>query len=270
MGTAHATTPVAKDSVLNKAKRPYAVHLSAELGNVAVLSHRIQFSKSGTMIDYVDEGGQDNLFLYARLQSELSLGDRHSVVLLYQPLNLVTKARLSRDLVVDGARFDKGSGMQFRYGFDYYRVSYLYDLQEDPERELALGLSLQIRNATIEFESLNGNTFRANRDIGPVPVLKLRTRQPLGAKGAWWGYEVDGFYAPIKYINGSGTDVVGAIVDTSAKVGVPLSMGTDVFANLRYVGGGAEGTSDDNLPPADGWVENWIHLLAFSVGVQLR
>ena len=69
-------TPVAPQSVLNSPDRSYAVHFSAELGTLSVLAHRIQFSKSGTMIDYVEEGGQDNLFPYARLQSELSLGDR--------------------------------------------------------------------------------------------------------------------------------------------------------------------------------------------------
>jgi hypothetical protein len=270
VGAALATTPLSPDSVLNKPDRPYALHFSAELGTLSVLSHRIQFSKSGTMIDYVEEGGQDNLFAYKRFQSEVSLGDRHSVVLLYQPLDLTTRARLGRDLVIDNATYDKGSAMRFRYGFDFYRGSWLYDLQEEKRKEFALGLSLQIRNATIDFEELNGETFRANRDIGPVPVLKMRVRQPMGSEGAFWGFEADGFYAPIKYLNGSDVDVVGAILDTSARVGVPLNHGVDVFLNLRYIGGGAEGTSDDNLAPADGWVENWLHTMAVSVGTQLR
>ena len=269
-GAALATTPVSPESVLNQASRPYAVHFSAEVGTLAVLSHRVQFSKTGTMIDYVDEAGQDNLFLYKRLQTELTLGDRHSVVLLYQPLNLVSQTRLPRDFVIDNATFEKGTPMRFRYGFDFYRGSWLYDLQEEKRKEFALGLSLQIRNATIDFEDLDGETFRANRDIGPVPVLKMRVRQPLGDQGAFWGFEADGFYAPIAYLNGSDTDVIGAILDTSARVGVPLNNGVDTFLNLRYIGGGASGTSDDNLAPADGYVENWIHTLALSIGTQLR
>lgn len=269
-GAALAVTPVSPKSVLNNPDKPYAVHFEAEVGALAVLAHRIQFSRSGTMIDYVDEGGQDNLFPFLRFQSELSLGDRHSVVLLYQPLDLETRARAPRDLVVDNTTFAKGSGVRYRYGFDFYRGSWLYDLQEDRRREFALGLSLQIRNATIDFESTDGSTFRANRDIGPVPVLKMRVRQPMGDAGAFWGFEADGFYAPIKYINGSDTDVVGAILDTSGRVGVPLKNGVDTFLSLRYIGGGAEGTSDDNLPPADGWVENWIHTMALSIGTTLR
>jgi hypothetical protein len=268
--TALATTPVSPASVLNDPEKPYAVHFSAELGTLAVLAHRIQFSKSGTMIDYVDEAGQDNLFVYKRLQTELSLGDRHSVVLLYQPLDLTSRARLPRDFVIDNATFEQGTGMRFRYGFDFYRGSWLYDLQEEKRKEFALGLSLQIRNATIDFEELNGETFRANRDIGPVPVLKMRVRQPLGSEGAFWGFEADGFYAPIKYLNGSDVDVVGAILDTSVRVGIPLNHGVDAYLNLRYIGGGAEGTSDDVLAPADGWVENWLHTMALSVGTQLR
>jgi len=270
VSTALAATPTPKDSVLNRPNAPAQVHLSAELGTLAVLGHRIQLSKSGSMIDYVEEGGQDNLFRYSRLQADLDLGDRHSIVLLYQPLNLVTKARLSRPLTIDNMQVAADTPMAFRYGFDFYRGSWLYDLDDSPRREVALGLSLQIRNATIDFERLDGAGLRSSRDIGPVPVLKFRTRQPVGEKGAFWGFEADGFYAPIKYINGSNVDVVGAILDTSTKVGLPLRNGADAFVSLRYIGGGAEGTSDDVLAPADGYVENWLSTVALSIGTQLR
>lgn len=267
---ATAVTPTPKDSALNRPDGPVDVHLSGELGTLSILAHRIQLSKSGSMIDYVEEGGQDNLFPYARLQADIDFNDRHTVVLLYQPINIVTKARLARELTIDNMRVAADTPMEFRYGFDFYRGSWLYDLNDSPRREVALGLSLQIRNATIDFERLDGAGLRSSRDIGPVPILKFRTRQPIGEKGAFWGYEADGFYAPIKYINGSDTDVVGAILDTSARVGVPLQHGADAFLSLRYIGGGAEGTSDDFLAPADGYVENWLHTVALSIGTQLR
>ena len=44
----------------------------------------------------------------------------------------------------------------------------------------------------------------------------------------------------------------------------------DVFINLRYVGGGAEGTESEPIDGKDGFVANWIHLGALSIGVRAR
>ena len=54
---------------------------------------------------------------------------------------------------------------------------------------------------------------------------------------------MSGAYAPIKYLNGDVSDVVGALLDASVRGGFHLSNDVDVFINLRYVGGGAEGLS---------------------------
>jgi hypothetical protein len=39
-----------------------------------------------------------------------------------------------------------------------------------------------------------------------------------------------------------------------------------VFLNVRYLGGGAEGQSDNSTPPGDGYVSNWLHFLTVSAG----
>ena len=87
----------------------------------------------------------------------------------------------------------------------------------DPDRELAVGGSLQIRNATIDFTSADGTMRRTNRDIGPVPLIKFRIKHTF--KTGWFiGGEIDGIYAPVKYLNGSNTDVVGALLDRKQSV----------------------------------------------------
>jgi len=265
----HATTPDPADSVLNDPARGYDLGLVTEVGTLLPVSHRVQLSKSGTEFDYVEDGGQDNLAFFARISAELDIGERNTVILLYQPLDLVTQAVLEDDVVIDDGLFAAGTALDVRYGFDFYRASWLWDVQKDPARETAVGLSLQIRNAALEFTSADGETRRVNHDIGPVPAFKVRTRQPLGDV-AWWGVEADGMYAPVKYINGSGTDVVGAILDASVRAGVPLAHGGEAFLNLRYLGGGAEGTSKDTSGPGDGWVSNWLHFVSLSVGLTLR
>jgi len=247
---------------------PYRLTGHMELGFLAVVSHRIQFSNDGTYFSYTDEGGQNNLFAVSRLSLDLKLSPRHTLIFLYQPLLLETRALLRNDLRVDGLDFPAGTPMKFVYGFPFYRLSWLYNLSKDPKKELSLGLSLQIRNATIEFESLDGALFRTNNDIGPVPILKVRTRRVF-AGGFWIGAEADGFYAPVSYINGSDNEVVGAILDASLRAGLILPKNAEAFLNIRYLGGGAVGTSDD-VGPGDGYVKNWLHFLTVTAGLTLH
>ena len=74
-------------------------------------------------------------------------------------------------------------------------------------------------------------------------------------------------YAPVKYINGSDSDVVGAIIDFSLRYGIPLDQHKDLFFNIRWIGGGAQGTSSDDDGPGDGYTENWLNFISFSLGL---
>jgi hypothetical protein len=242
----------------------------AELGTLAPLAHTVQFDKTGTVFDYVNEGGQDNLFLFSRISLEMDIDRKHTVILLYQPLNIETAVVLQNDLSLDKQLFPAGTPMDLRYGFDFYRASYLYDFwYNKPGSELALGGSLQIRNATIDFTSADGTMRRTNRDVGPVPLIKFRIKHTFST-GWWIGGEIDAIYAPVKYINGSNTDVVGALLDANFRVGIPINEYSDSFINLRYLGGGAEGTSQNNPGPGDGFTSNWLHFLTLSAGAELK
>ncbi|MFW5760332.1 MAG: hypothetical protein ACOCXH_05070, partial [Cyclobacteriaceae bacterium] len=214
----------------------------------------------------VKEGGQDVLFPVSRLSLELEINRKHTISLLYQPLRLESAALLQRDLVIDDLTFPAGTSVDFLYSFPFWRISYLNELLPDNERfKFALGASLQIRNATIAFESTDGTLFRSNRNIGPVPVLKFRTRYNFNDL-TYTQIETDGFYAPISYINGSDNEVVGAILDASLRQGLKVSDEVNAFLNLRYLSGGAVGTSDDDPGPGDGYVKNWLHFLTVTAG----
>ena len=266
---AAAVTPDASDSLLNQGEKPVRVRLNAEVGALLPAKHNIQLSKAGTRIDYVADGGQDNLFPFLRFSTDLDVGDKHTVVFLYQPLNLETKATTERPLRVDGQVFTRGTGVRYRYGFDFYRLSWLRDVAKGDKKEVAFGAGVQLRNAILDFESLDGTQFVSDRNIGPVPLLKARVRLPVG-DGWWWGAEADGFYAPIAYINGSNTDVVGSILDLSTRMGLALRPGVDGYLNLRYLTGGAEGTSNDMRVGGDGYTWNYLHFVSLSLGFSLR
>ncbi len=246
----------------------YRVTGHVEMGFLSVLSHKIQFSNSGTYFSYTKDGGQDNLFSVSRMSLDLRLSRKHTLIFLYQPLSLETKNLLQEDLVVDDLVFPAGTPMRFLYDFPFYRVSWLWNLAKDPRDELAVGFSFQLRNARIEFESLDGTLFRSNRNVGPVPIFKFRGRRGYDS-GFWIGAEADGFYAPISFINGSSNEVVGAILDASVRAGFRLPKNMEAFLNLRYLGGGAVGTSEDDPGPGDGYVKNWLHFVTVTVGLSI-
>lgn len=244
----------------------YEVTATAEGGFLSVLNHRIQFGQTGTYFDYDDQGAQDILFRTSRLSVDLRIRDRHEVTVLYQPLSLRTRTLLSEDLVVYDATFPAGTQVDLTYDFPFYRGSYTWDVAPAEDLRVSLGGGLQIRNARIEFASVDGTQFRSNRNVGPVPLLKARIRKDFGS--SWWAEtEVDGMYAPVSYLNGDDNDVVGAILDASVRAGVRLPRDIDAFANVRYLGGGATGTDDDSTGPGDGYTKNWLNFLTVTAGI---
>jgi hypothetical protein len=227
----------------------------------------VQFGNDGTYFNYVRRGGQDNLFFVTRWSAELNILERHSVVFLYQPLELDTRAQLDRELRLDEARFAEGTSVSFRYGFPFYRLSYMYDVLPDARQELSFGASAQIRNATIEFSEINGTRFKSYRNIGFVPLIKVRGSYTWNS-GEFVGFEIDGIYAPIPGANGSDNKVTGALVDASIRAGVAWIDRSRLFVNLRYIGGGATGQSDPEAF-SDGYTKNWIHLMTLSLGADI-
>lgn len=247
--------------------RPWRLDLHAELGSLWVAYHTVKLDRDGTDIDYIDDLGQENLVPFLRGSVDLYLGQeqRHIITLLYQPLEIVSARNLARDLVIDDQVFPEGAAVRSTYSFPFARISYLYDFADGPD-ELGIGLSVQLRNATLEFEQLDGPAFRSRRDIGPVPVLKFRWKQGF-ANGAFAGFEIDGFYAPIRYLNGGETDVEGAIVDASLRAGLELDQDVSAFLNLRWLGGGATGSGDDDDNPGDNYNANWLTFFSLSLGL---
>lgn len=246
---------------------PLGLRASAELGFVGVASHAITLGRDGSRVDYRNDGAQDTLFPYARLSLDLDVNRRNIITLVYQPLDLETRDSLSRDLRIDGATFRAGTPVNFRYSFPYYRAGWAYNVLSGVGRELAFGVSLQIRNATIDFATADGTLLRSRSDIGPVPLLRARGRFAFAGSG-FVAFDVDGFYAPISVLNGSDNEVVGAILDASVRVGWRPRAHVDLFVSARYIGGGATGQGDPT-PTSDGYQSNWLHFFALSVGATL-
>jgi hypothetical protein len=257
----------------NKGTRPVYFSTSTELGFFGFFSHKIQFSEGNTYFDYVEDGGQDVLFPFKRFSADITVRSKHILTFLIQPIDVRTQVSLSEGITMDNVSFPAGP-LDLRYGFDFYRFSYMYDFWSGPFRELAFGLSFQLRDAVIDFSSPGGQNvdpvFVGNRDVGPVPILKFRFREQL-THSLWIGSEVDGFYASFKVLNGSvEAEVTGLILDASLRLGISPVDYLDTFINLRYLGGGAEGTSSKTTSPGDGYTKNYLHAFSVSLGVQMR
>ena len=263
------STSILSQSNINDSNVPNKnkIRAIAEMGFLSVIDHKVQFSNSGTYFDYDSQGGQDVLFAVKRFSIELDYNEKNTIVLLYQPLRLESQVLLENDLIVDELTFPAGTSVKLLYSFPFYRFSYLRWLKTKSDRfNLAIGGSLQVRNATISFESSDGTRFRTNRDVGPVPALKIKSRALVGSKG-FVEFEADGIYAPISYLNGSDNEVTGAILDASLRAGLKLKDPLSAFFNVRYLGGGAVGTSDvEANEPGDGFVRNWLHFSTFTAG----
>jgi hypothetical protein len=256
-------------SLLNDPLNPVQLRAGAEIGFVKVLSHTIQLGENGTLFDYVNEGGQQNLYPFRRLSLDLGIHNRHTVTFLYQPLDLQTKALLLRDVTVDSLVFPAMMPVDLRYFFDFYRLSYLYDFLPTPEKELSVGLSLQFRDASISFASQDGWLFRTNQNVGPVPILKARLHLPFGRQ-SFIGAEVDGFYATDKIFNGANFKFEGSILDASIRYGLKFNDALTGFINWRFLGGGAKGKGYDMPGPSDGYTNNALGTGAVTIGFYLN
>jgi len=265
-----ATKPIPSPWQLNPPDRWYALKAGVELGFVGVMFHHIQFGRQATAFDLRNQGGQDVLFPFFRFTGEFEIKRRHSLSFLIQPIKLKTTETLKDELVVDDRKFAAGTPMAFKYDFGFYRFSYLFDFFKDRDQELAVGLAIQIRNATIDYAARDGSLLSSHRNIGVVPLLKLRGRwTPKKGKGVWLGAEIDGIYVRGRIISGTRDYFEGALMDASLRVGFHVPRAGDAFVNIRYLGGGARG-AESEPEVGDGYTNNWFHTMALSLGFLIR
>ena len=176
-------------------------------------------------------------------------------------------------LTIEDRTYQPGTGLDLKYGFDFWRVSYLYSFISTDTFRLGAGLSLQLRNASIVFSGTEGDSVRVNQNLGPVPIIKIKAeyRFPFGL---FLGAEVDGFYASSKIFNGADFDFTGWIYDGALRVGMEVNELTDTFVSFRILGGGASGTSeyDQNFwtDSISGITDNSLTTFIISAGARIK
>lgn len=251
-------------------KENFRIKLDTEFGLLNVLQNDIQINRDGSVVSLTDDAGQDIFFRFLRFSAEALLAQRHTIKFLYQPLDLRTRSVFVEDETVGGVVFPVGTPVDVRYGFDFYRLSYQYDLFRSERLEVGLGGGFQIRLSRQEFTSVDGSLAVSRRNIGPVPLLRARALYRFD-NGWFVGSEIDGFYANVRIANGStDAEVEGSILDWSLRGGKQLRPGLNSYLSLRYLGGGARGDNPSDaggmFVNSDGFTDNTLQSVTLTLG----
>ena len=112
-----------------------------------------------------------------------------------------------------------------------------------------------------------------SQDLGPVPVISAAMRRTADS-GRFIEASIDGFYAPIRYLNLRDVDVIGWLYDVSLRAGTPFYEESEIYLSLRFLGGGSDGTAADRVRWTQSrdeprYTRNNLNLAALSIGVRL-
>lgn len=264
-GTAQITKLQSDDTV--------AFDLRAEAGWVKVLYHSYQVGQAGTVFDFVTMGGQEILFPFERYDVGLRLYRKHELRFLYQPLTIATEVSFKDAVTIDGITFPKGTPVDIVYGFPFYRLTYAYHFLGSRGPDLAAGLAVQLRNASIRFASKDGTLLSVGQNLGVVPALHLSGSLPV-TEALSLGFEATGIYASSAIINGANFSFEGSLLDASVRAVYEISSGLRPYLNVRFVGGSAQGTSQypdvSWAETVDNYTANYLSALSLTLGIGIR
>ena len=249
--------------------------VETEQGTIAILAHTYKNGTSGDDFDFVNQGGQENLYPFERYAVGATIANRHRVWFTYQPLELVTNVEFEAPVTIGDEAFVAGDAMELTYSFPFYRLTYTYDLLGNRDNAVfGVGLAMQIRNASIVFNAIdrtdsNDPALYVSQNVGLVPALAIYSeyRFPFGLV---LSADIAGSYASSKFFNGADFDFTGSILDASLRMGYEVKPGIELFGTARFFGGTSEGTSSfDNSSwtvSNERFTKNNIATVTFSAG----
>ena len=125
----------------------------------------------GTLFSLKDDLSPEAEFFY-RIRLNYTIKSRHTLSLLYAPLETKSKGSIPNDIFFEGALFPAHTELVGTYKFNSYRLTYRYDIVQKPKFEFGLGVTAKIRDAEIALSSSGLNSKKTN--IGFVPIINFR------------------------------------------------------------------------------------------------
>ena len=125
----------------------------------------------GTYFSLKDDLISKSEFFY-RLRLNYTIKSRHTISLLYAPLETRYEGRVANNINFEGVLFPANTDIIGTYKFNSYRITYRYDIVLNPKVEFGLGLTAKIRDAKIALSSPELVSEKSN--VGFVPIINFR------------------------------------------------------------------------------------------------
>lgn len=128
----------------------------------------------GTLFSMKDDLVSKTKIFY-RLRAGYKINPRHSLSLLYAPLETKSEGSMANDIFFEGSSFPANTLINGTYKFNSYRLTYRYDFVNKPRLVFGLGFTAKIRDARIALSSPGITAEKTN--VGFVPIINFRL---------WW------------------------------------------------------------------------------------
>lgn len=133
----------------------------------------------GTLFSLKDDLGGNPEFFY-RLRAGYTINKRHTLSVLYAPLEQTYKGRPDFDISFQGETFPSGADLTGTYKFNSYRLTYRYDFVRKENLTFGAGFTAKIRDAKIGLESQGSSVEKTN--VGFVPIINFRLDWQAGER----------------------------------------------------------------------------------------
>jgi hypothetical protein len=128
----------------------------------------------GTLFSLKEDLDPQTAFFY-RIRLNYTIQSRHSVSVLYAPLETRSEGSMPSDILFEGVVFPANSELAGTYKFNSYRLTYRYDIVKKPKLDFGLGFTAKIRDAKIALSSPIEKSEKTN--VGFVPIINFKL---------WW------------------------------------------------------------------------------------
>ncbi|MFP4469818.1 MAG: hypothetical protein ACLFPE_04010 [Bacteroidales bacterium] len=126
---------------------------------------------AGTFFSLKDDLNPETAFFY-RLRLSYTLNARHTLSLLYAPLEVKSEGSVPEDIFFTGVEFPAHTELDASFKFNSYRITYRYEIVRKPGLEFGLGFTAKLRDAKIALSSPGLSAEKPN--VGFVPIINFR------------------------------------------------------------------------------------------------
>jgi opacity protein-like surface antigen len=148
------------------------VFIDVEGGAAYTASNDVRIpGDTGTRFSLSDDLQADRVGFF-RLRAGYTFGERHTISLLYAPLQVKAEGRVNQAIDFRDETFAANTQLYASYTFNSYRLTYRYALYQGETLHFGLGLTGKIRDAEIEVSNTPISTVETN--VGFVPLINFR------------------------------------------------------------------------------------------------